>query len=118
MLQYVDSFFCTYNSLKKNYVIRLRQEEPVQETSDSQNVTIQTNEVGNIVLSEACAMELAHAILQLNHSDHYFPVFSVLPVTWPVSAPVQYHLKNIFCLHNFPFYKNPHSVLYRVGGGD
>ena len=28
-----------------------------------------------------------------------------------VCPGVQYHLKNIFCLHNFPFYKNPHSVL-------
>ena len=42
---------------------------------------------------------------------HYFPVFSVRPVTWPVSAPLQSHLKNIFCLHNFSFYKNPLSVL-------
>ena len=42
---------------------------------------------------------------------HYFPVFSVLPVTGPVSVPLQSHLKNRFCLHNFPFYKNPLSVL-------
>ena len=42
---------------------------------------------------------------------HYFPVFSVRPVTWPVSAPLQSHLRNIFCLHNFSFYKNPLSVL-------
>ena len=52
-----------------------------------------------------------HNILSLCLPRHYFPVFSVLPVTWPVSVPVQSHLKNIFCLHNFPFYKNPHSVL-------
>jgi hypothetical protein len=27
-----------------------------------------------------------------------------------VSAPLQSHLRNIFCLHNFSFYKNPLSV--------
>ena len=52
-----------------------------------------------------------HNILSLCLPRHYFPVFSVLPVTWPVSAPLQSHLRNIFCLHNFSFYKNPLSVL-------
>ena len=33
-------------------------------------------------------------------------VFSVRPVIWLVSVPLQLHLKNnIFCLHNFAFYK-------------
>ena len=50
-----------------------------------------------------------HNILSLCLPRHYFPVFSVLPVTGPVSVPLQSHLKNRFCLHNFPFYKTPHS---------
>ena len=43
--------------------------------------------------------------------DSYFPVFSVRPVTQPVSVPLQSHLMNIFCLHNFSFYKSPLFVL-------
>jgi len=39
-------------------------------------------------------------------------LFTVRPVTWLVSVPLQSHLKNIFCLHNFAFYKNPLFVLY------
>ena len=49
-------------------------------------------------------------VIRSCHYRHYFPVFSVWPVTWPVSAPLQSHLRNIFCLHNFSFYKNPLSV--------
>ena len=53
-----------------------------------------------------------HNILSLCLLHHYFPVLSVRPVTWLVSVPLQSHLKNIFCLHNFAFYKNPLFVLY------
>ena len=33
MLQFVDSFYCAYNTQKGNYVIKLRQEEPIEKHS-------------------------------------------------------------------------------------
>lgn len=64
MLHYVDSFFLTRNSSKKTYVIRFRQEEPI-ENSESESIDIQTNEVANIMLDQECALQLASSILEL-----------------------------------------------------
>ena len=64
MLQYVDSFYCASNSDKETVVLRLRQEEPV-ENKENSNVEIQVNEVSNIILSHECARQLALSILQL-----------------------------------------------------
>ena len=67
MLQFVDSFYCTYNQQKEKYVFRLRQEEPV-DGEPGVDVTIKTNEIANVILDKDCAIELAHAILQLHDS--------------------------------------------------
>lgn len=67
MLQFVDSFYCTYNQQKEKYVFRLRQEEPVDGEPGAE-ATIKTNEIANVILDKNCAIELAHAILQL-HDD-------------------------------------------------
>ena len=71
MLQYVDSFFCTYNEAKEAYVLRLRQEEPMEgDTPDK--LTIQTNEIANIIIDKRCAVELARSILQLITPEQEF----------------------------------------------
>ena len=64
MLQYVDSFFCTYNEAKEAYVFRLRQEEPVEGDSPDK-IAVQTNEIANVIMDKQCAIELARSILQL-----------------------------------------------------
>lgn len=68
MLQYVDSFFCTYNQAKENYVIRLQQEEP-KEGDSSETIAIQTNEVASIIMDKRCALQLARSIIELISSD-------------------------------------------------
>ena len=64
MLQFVDSFYCAFNQAKNNFFIRFRQEEPC-ENSDTGEVTIQTNEVVNLMLDSECAHQLASSILNL-----------------------------------------------------
>ncbi len=64
MLQFVDSFYCASNSNKGTVVLRLSQEEPV-ENKESGNVDIQVNEVSNVILDHECARQLALSILQL-----------------------------------------------------
>ena len=63
MLQFVDSFYCAYNTQKGNYVIKLRQEEPIENIPGSEP-TVQTNEIASIILDKECALTLANAILQ------------------------------------------------------
>ena len=67
MLQFVDSFYCAYNPQKGNYVIKLRQEEPLEHGPNSE-VTIQTNEIANIILDKDCALTLAKTILDFQDS--------------------------------------------------
>ncbi len=69
MLQFVDSFYCAYNNSTQNVVLRLRQEEPV-ENPDSGSVQIQPTEVANIIMSKACAEQLSAAIQQLFSSEN------------------------------------------------
>lgn len=64
MLQFVDSFFCTYNNDTQNMVLRFRQEEPFQD-SNSKSVQVQTTEVANIIMSKTCAEQLAAGLQQL-----------------------------------------------------
>lgn len=74
MLQYVDSFYCASSSDKKTIVLRLRQEEPIESEGDHK-VTMQVNEVSNIVLSHECAQQLALSILQLlDTSESTLPI--------------------------------------------
>ena len=69
MLQYVDSFYCAYNSTNHNVVIRLRQEEPFENDQDG-NVRSKTNDVDNIIMSRNCAEQLANSLLQLLSEDN------------------------------------------------
>lgn len=69
MLQFVDSFYCAYNNSTQNVVLRLRQEEPV-ENPDSGSVQIQPTEVANIIMSKSCAEQLSAAIQQLFSSEN------------------------------------------------
>lgn len=68
MLQFVDSFYCAYNPQKGNYVIKLRQEEPLEHGPNSE-VTMQTNEIANIILDKDCALTLAKTILNFQDSS-------------------------------------------------
>lgn len=69
MLQYVDSFYCAYNSASHNVVIRLRQEEPFENGQDGK-VQSKMNEVDNIIMSRKCAEQLANSLLQLLSEDN------------------------------------------------
>lgn len=48
---------------KGNYVIKLRQEEPIENIPGSEP-TVQTNEIASIILDKECALTLANAILE------------------------------------------------------
>ena len=76
MLQFVDAFYCTYNQQKEKYVLKLRQEEPV-DGNPGEEITIKTNEIANVILDKECAVELANAILQLYENAESNLPFSV-----------------------------------------
>ena len=64
MLQYVNSFYCTYNDTQGSFVIRLRQTEPIDSDGDDR-VRIVTNEISSIIMDKESAQNLADAIYEL-----------------------------------------------------
>ena len=68
MLQFVDSFYCAYNQPKGNYVIKFRQEEPIENGPDA-DPGVQTNEIASVNMDKDCAVELARAILQFHEES-------------------------------------------------
>lgn len=69
MLQYVDSFYCASNAGKETVVLRLNQEEPIENT-ETGDVDVRINEISSIILSHECARQLALSILQLLDSPN------------------------------------------------
>lgn len=60
MLNYVNSFFCSYNNVEKNLIIKMSQIEP-GETPDSNAAPI-TTEISSIIVSRDLALKLAESI--------------------------------------------------------
>ena len=86
MLQYVDSFYCAYNSASHNVVIRLRQEEPFENGQDGK-VQSKMNEVDNIIMSRKCAEQLANSLLS------YFPkIISICKIQKKTDFPLKSYI--------------------------
>lgn len=69
MLQYVNSFACTIDRDQKNFIIHLRQNEPIVPDDDSEEIGLIPNEIINIIMDESCAEGLANSILRLLSSE-------------------------------------------------
>jgi len=60
MLNYVNSVFCAYNSIENNFIIKMRQDEPI-DPNDPNSQPI-NNDIVSIVISRELAMKLAQSI--------------------------------------------------------
>lgn len=60
MLNYVNSIFCAFNPIENSFVIKMSQEEPVDQNSPDQKPV--STEITSIVMSKDLALRMAENI--------------------------------------------------------
>ena len=68
MLNYVNSIFCAYNPVENNYVIKMRQDEPI-DPADPDAKSVSTD-ISSVVISRELALQLAQNITVLCKQDN------------------------------------------------